>query len=196
VLLLIDNYDSFVHNLARYFQQLGQETHVVRNDAIDAAGVRFMRPSAIVLSPGPCTPEEAGAAVEIVRELRDELPMLGVCLGHQIIARALGASVVRAPRPRHGQTSSIEHRSAGLFTGLPQPLKVCRYHSLVVDPGSLPAELRPTAWAEDQLLMAFEHVERPIYGVQFHPEALLTQCGYELLANFLRLAGIPWQAPV
>ena len=190
MILLIDNYDSFVHNLARYFQQLGQETLVVRNDAIDADGVRGLRPSAIVLSPGPCAPEQAGRALEIVRALRDEVPMLGVCLGHQIIARALGASVIRAPRPVHGQTSPVAHGGVGLFAGLPSPLTVCRYHSLVVDPPSLPAELHPTAWAEGQLLMAFEHAERPIYGVQFHPEAILTECGYELLANFLRLIGI------
>jgi anthranilate synthase/aminodeoxychorismate synthase-like glutamine amidotransferase len=190
MLLLIDNYDSFVHNLARYFQQLGQETQVVRNDAIDADGVRRLRPSAVVLSPGPCAPEQAGAAVEIVRDLGDEVPILGVCLGHQVIARALGASVVRASRPVHGQTSAIEHGAVGLFAGLPSPLTVCRYHSLVVDPASLPPELRPTAWTTGRLLMAFEHAERPIYGVQFHPEAILTACGYELLANFLRLAGL------
>lgn len=189
MLLLIDNYDSFVHNLARYFQQLGQETVVVRNDAIDADGVRRLRPAAVVLSPGPCAPEQAGAAVSLVRALWDELPMLGVCLGHQIIAEALGAKIVQASRPVHGQTSLITHGGQGLFANLPSPLDVCRYHSLVVEPASLPASLQPIAWTEDGVLMAFQRTDRPVCGVQFHPEAILTEGGYELLANFLRMAG-------
>lgn len=191
MLLLIDNYDSFVHNLARYLERLGQETEVVRNDAIDVAKVRQMRPAAVVLSPGPCTPHEAGASLEIIRNLHAELPILGVCLGHQVIAEALGGSVVRAPAPVHGQSSAIRHDGTGLFTGLPSPLTVGRYHSLVVEPATLPKALRPTAWTHDGVLMAFEHVSLPIYGVQFHPESILTECGYELLANFLRLAGLP-----
>ena len=191
MLLLIDNYDSFVHNLARYFERLGQTTHVVRNDAIDAAGVRAMRPAAIVLSPGPCTPREAGASLEIVRALHTSLPMLGVCLGHQVIAEALGGRVVRSPVPRHGQASPISHRGDGLFAGVPSPLDVGRYHSLVVEPDSLPAELRATAWTEDRILMALEHATWPVYGVQFHPESILTEHGYDLLANFLRLARVP-----
>jgi len=190
MILLIDNYDSFVHNLARYFERLGQQTCVVRNDAIDAAGVRAMRPDAVVLSPGPCSPQQAGASLEIVRTLAGELPLLGVCLGHQAIAEALGGRIVRADRPVHGQTSPVVHEGTGLFAGLPSPLVACRYHSLVVDPGSLPDELRPTAWTEDNVLMAFEHTSLPVFGVQFHPEAILTQCGFELLANFLKLAGI------
>jgi anthranilate synthase component II len=190
MLLLIDNYDSFVHNLARYFQRLGQKTVVVRNDAIDAEEARRMRPEALVLSPGPCAPEQAGASLGVIRELSGELPMLGVCLGHQSIAQALGAAIVRAPRPWHGQASRIEHAGAGLFSGLAAPMTVGRYHSLVVDAESLPATLRPTAWTEDGLLMAFEHTELPLYGVQFHPESILTDGGYELLANFLRLAGL------
>jgi len=189
MLLLIDNYDSFVHNLARYFERLGQQTCVVRNDAIDAAGVRAMRPDAVVLSPGPCMPQQAGASLDIVRTLVGELPLLGVCLGHQVIAEALGGRIVRADRPVHGQTSPVMHEGTGLFAGLPAPLVACRYHSLVVDPDSLPYELRPTAWTEDNVLMAFEHTSLPVFGVQFHPEAILTQCGYELLANFLKLAG-------
>jgi len=192
--LLIDNYDSFVHNLARYFERLGQRTCVVRSDAIDAAGVRDMRPDAVVLSPGPCTPQKAGTSLEIVRTLVGEIPMLGVCLGHQVIAEALGGRIVRAARPVHGQTSPIVHEGTGLFAGLPSPLVACRYHSLVVEPKSLPADLRPTAWTEDRTLMALEHTSLPVFGVQFHPEAILTQCGYELLANFLKLAGVAVEA--
>ena len=145
----------------------------------------------MILSPGPCAPDQAGATLEMVRALGDEVPMLGVCLGHQIVAQALGARIVRAPRPVHGQTSQITHDGTGLFANLPTPLAVCRYHSLVVEPQSLPPELRPTAWTDDGLLMAFEHANRPLFGVQFHPEAILTQGGYELLANFLRLVGLP-----
>ena len=191
MLLLIDNYDSFAHNLARYFLRLGQPTRVLRNDAIDAAGVRAMRPAAIVLSPGPCTPREAGASLEIVRALHTELPILGVCLGHQVIAEALGGRIVRSPAPLHGQTSQITHDGAGLFAGVPSPLTVGRYHSLVVEPVSLPQELNATAWTEDRVLMAFQHHGLPVCGVQFHPESILTQHGYDLLANFLRLAGLP-----
>jgi para-aminobenzoate synthetase component II len=190
MLLLIDNYDSFVHNLARHFERLGQETRVVRNDAIDVDGVRALRPRAIVLSPGPCTPQESGASLEIVRELHREIPMLGVCLGHQAIAEALGGRVVRATLPVHGRASRMTHHGVGLFERIPSPLAVARYHSLVVEPSSLPKELRATAWTDDEVLMAFEHECYPIFGVQFHPESILTECGYELLANFLRLARI------
>jgi anthranilate synthase/aminodeoxychorismate synthase-like glutamine amidotransferase len=190
MLLLIDNYDSFVHNLARYFERLGQDTIVVRNDAIDVEHVREMQPAAVVLSPGPCTPHEAGASLDIVRRLHAELPILGVCLGHQVIAEALGGSVVRAPMPVHGQASKIRHNGAGVFAGVPSPLAVGRYHSLVVEPVSLPDDLQPTAWTDDGVLMAFEHQRFPVFGVQFHPESILTESGYELLANFLQLAGV------
>jgi len=190
MLLLIDNYDSFVHNLARYFERLGQETLVVRNDAIDVAGVRALRPQAVVLSPGPCTPREAGASLDIVCKLHREFPMLGVCLGHQAIAEALGGRVVRAPVPVHGRASQISHHGGGLFQSMPSPLTVGRYHSLVVEPMSLPAELRATAWTEDGVLMAFEHAYYPVFGVQFHPESILTDHGYTLLTNFLRLGGV------
>jgi len=190
MLLLIDNYDSFVHNLARYFERLGQETVVVRNDKVDPEGVRGLRPGAIVLSPGPCTPQEAGVSLEIVRQLYAEFPILGVCLGHQVIAEALGGRVVRAPEPVHGRASLIRHNGIGLFTGIPSPLAVGRYHSLVADPVTLPDELRPAAWTEDCVLMALEHVRYPVYGVQFHPESILTQHGYSLLSNFLKLAGL------
>jgi len=190
MLLLIDNYDSFVHNLARYFERLGQETRVVRNDAVDVAAVRAMRPGAVVISPGPCTPKEAGVSLEIVRELHGELPILGVCLGHQAIAEALGGDVVRAPVPVHGQASQIRHDGKGLFRSIPSPLKVGRYHSLVVEPATLPSMLRATSWTDDGVMMSFEHIDFPVYGVQFHPESILTEHGYELLANFLELAGL------
>jgi anthranilate synthase/aminodeoxychorismate synthase-like glutamine amidotransferase len=190
MILLVDNYDSFVHNLGRYFERLGQPTQIVRNDDIDSAGVRAMKPAAIVISPGPCTPREAGASLDIVRALHTEIPMLGVCLGHQVIAEALGSLIVRAAAPVHGRASRIEHDGAGLFAGVHSPLTVGRYHSLVVDPATLPSNLRPTAWAEDNALMAFEHNKLPIFGVQFHPESILTECGYDLLDNFLRLAGL------
>lgn len=190
MILLIDNYDSFVYNLARYFERLGQETVVVRNDAIDAAGVRELGPAAVALSPGPCTPSEAGCSLEIVREFCDSLPILGVCLGHQTIAQALGGRVVRAREPVHGRTSEIEHEGTGLFSGLPQPLTVCRYHSLVVAEDSLPAELAVTARTVDGTVMALAHREWPVFGVQFHPEAVLTEGGYGLLANFLSAAGL------
>jgi anthranilate synthase/aminodeoxychorismate synthase-like glutamine amidotransferase len=190
MILLIDNYDSFAHNLARYIERLGPRVRVVRNDAIEVDTVRELSPSAIVLSPGPCTPREAGASIEIVRQLGGDLPMLGVCLGHQVIAEAFGGRVGRAPRPVHGQTSHIIHDSTGLFAGVPSPLQVARYHSLIADDDSLPTSLRTTARTADGVLMAFEHVDHPVYGVQFHPESILTECGYELLANFLQLAGI------
>jgi anthranilate synthase/aminodeoxychorismate synthase-like glutamine amidotransferase len=189
MILLIDNYDSFVHNLARYFERLGQRTIVVRNDAIDVPAVQAMRPNAIVLSPGPCTPREAGASLEIVRQLHREVPILGVCLGHQVIAEALGAMVVAARTPVHGRASVVEHNSRGLFEGVPSPLRAGRYHSLVVEPESLPTGLQPTAWTADGVLMALAHGRWPLYGVQFHPESILTQYGYDLLANFLRIAG-------
>lgn len=191
MLLLIDNYDSFVHNLARYFERLEQETRVVRNDAVDVAAVRALGPRAIVLSPGPCTPHEAGVSLAIVRELCEEYPILGVCLGHQVIGEAFGGCVVRAPQPVHGRASQIRHDGRRLFESVPSPLQVGRYHSLVVEPATLPAELRATAWTDDGVLMAFEHVRYLVFGVQFHPESILTQHGYEMLANFLRLAGVP-----
>lgn len=190
MLLVVDNYDSFVHNLARYFERLGQQTVVVRNDRIDVDGARRLRPQAIVLSPGPCTPNEAGVSLELVQQLYDEVPILGVCLGHQAIAVALGGTIVRASEPVHGRTSRIIHKGAGLFDGVPSPFSVGRYHSLVADSGTLPNCLRPTAWTEHDVLMAFEHETLPVFGVQFHPESILTEYGFDLLANFLRLAGI------
>ena len=198
MLLLIDNYDSFVHNLARYFRRLGQETLVVRNDAIDATGARKLAPEAIVISPGPCSPNEAGSSLEIVRELTGEVPILGVCLGHQAIAAALGGKVVRAREPMHGRTSAVLHNGLGLFAGLPSPLSACRYHSLVVEESTLPECLEATAYTADGVVMALAHREHPVFGVQFHPEAILTEGGFTLLTNFLRLASleVPLRAPL
>ncbi|MCA9232641.1 MAG: aminodeoxychorismate/anthranilate synthase component II [Planctomycetales bacterium] len=190
MLLLIDNYDSFVHNLARYFERLGQETVVVRNDALDIAKVFELQPSAIVLSPGPCTPDEAGVSLGLVREFHDKLPILGICLGHQTIAAALGARVLRSNEPMHGRTSSVHHGKTPLFSQIPSPFTACRYHSLVVDPQTLSKRMLVTARTDDGTVMAIEHVEYPVFGVQFHPEAVLTEHGYQLLANFLSLAGL------
>lgn len=186
MILLIDNYDSFVHNLARYFEELGEETVVVRNDAIDLESAVALRPGQIVLSPGPCTPREAGICVDLTRLVGGRIPILGVCLGHQCLGEAFGGRVVRG-RPVHGKVSAIEHEGVDLFSGLPAPLVVTRYHSLVVDPESLPPELVPLAWAPDGTLMALRHRTMPAWGVQFHPEAVLTTAGHALLANFLSL---------
>ena len=197
MILLIDNYDSFVYNLGRYFQRLGHEVRVVRNTAIDAAGVAALAPDAIVLSPGPCTPERAGCSLELVRKLHGRIPMLGVCLGHQAIAAALGGRVVRAKEPVHGRTSAVYHRGLGLFSGLPDPLVVGRYHSLVVKDDTLPDCLEVTARLGDGTVMAIQHRSLPVVGLQFHPESILTECGYQLLAAFLRVAGlsVPRQLP-
>jgi len=196
MILLIDNYDSFVFNLARYLQRLGHETRVVRNTAIDAEGVRALAPEGVVLSPGPCTPREAGCSLEVVRRLHAELPMLGVCLGHQAIAEALGGRVVRAPEPVHGRTSPVHHDGRGLFAGLPNPIVGCRYHSLVVDGPSLPACLEVSARTADGVVMALRHRSLPVVGVQFHPESILTDTGYALLAAWLRMAGLSVPAEV
>ena len=204
MLCLIDNYDSFVYNLARYFVELGCETQVIRNDAITVAEIRELGPAAIVISPGPCTPLEAGISLNLIRELSDSIPILGVCLGHQAIAAAFGGQVVRALEPVHGRASLIEHSQTDLFAELPNPLRVARYHSLVVDEPTLPRDLIITARTADGVPMAMRHRTRRLYGVQFHPESVLTQFGRPLLANFLRLAGVEpqpcwisdWQEPV
>lgn len=190
MILLLDNYDSFVHNLARYLARLGQETVVLRNDSIDVAGVRKLQPDAIVLSPGPCTPNEAGISLDLIRQLHREVPILGICLGHQAIAAALDGRVIRAPEPVHGRTSQVQHKNEGIFTGLPNPLTVCRYHSLVVEESSLPPELKVTAHSSDGVVMGLEHRRFPVVGLQFHPESILTDCGYDLLAAFLSRAGL------
>jgi len=186
VIVLIDNYDSFVYNLARYLEELGESTTVLRNDALSVGEVLDQAPSHVVLSPGPCTPGEAGICVELCRAAGDQVPVLGVCLGHQCLAAAFGARVVRGT-PVHGKVSRVRHDGSDLFTGLPDPLQVTRYHSLVVDPGSLPPELLPLARTEEGANMALRHRSRPAWGVQFHPEACLTEHGHALLANFLAL---------
>ena len=191
MIVLIDNYDSFVHNLARYFERLGQPTRVLRNDAVDAAGVIAMRPDAIVLSPGPCTPDKAGHAMEIVRGCWEQTPILGVCLGHQIIAQALGGKIIRAIRPMHGVASPIVHDGKGVFAGIPSPMTIGRYHSLIVEEASLPAEFEVSARSEENEMMSLRHRTKPVVGVQFHPESILSEQGYALLAGFLRLAGLP-----
>jgi anthranilate synthase/aminodeoxychorismate synthase-like glutamine amidotransferase len=191
---LIDNYDSFVHNLARYFRRLGQETRVLRNDAVAVSAIRELRPAAIVLSPGPCTPNETGCCVDIVRELHAEVPLLGICLGHQTIAAALGGAVIRAREPRHGRASDIYHDAEGVFAGLPNPLRGCRYHSLVVEESSLPECLRVSARTAAGVVMAIRHVRFPVVGLQFHPESILTECGDRILAAFLRRCGLEVQS--
>ena len=189
-ILLVDNYDSFVFNLARYLQELGCETTVVRNDAVSFDEIDQTQPDAIVLSPGPCTPAESGICVELIRRQLRTTPILGVCLGHQAIAVALGGNVIRAPRPVHGQASQLEHSGTGLFDNCPNPLFVGRYHSLIVEESSLHQELTVTSRTDDGILMSFAHHQFPVFGVQFHPESILTDSGHLILANFLRLAGI------
>ncbi len=189
MLLLIDNYDSFAHNLARYLTRLGAEVRVVRNDTVRVADVLSLKPAAVVLSPGPCTPNEAGCSLEIVRRCGDRLPILGVCLGHQAIVAAYGGRIVRT-EPMHGRTSVIEHDGQGIFLGVPNPFSGCRYHSLVAERSSLPEQLEVSAETKEGLIMAVRHRERPIVGLQFHPEAILTEHGYALLANFLKMAGV------
>jgi anthranilate synthase/aminodeoxychorismate synthase-like glutamine amidotransferase len=190
VILLIDNYDSFVYNLARYLCELGCSTRVVRNDALSVDQIERMAPQAVVISPGPCAPAQAGISVELVRKLSPSIPLLGVCLGHQAIGEALGAHIARAPAPVHGFSCPVHHDSSRLFAGLPNPLHAGRYHSLCIIEETLPSELRVTARAEDGVVMAIEHVSRPTFGVQFHPESVLTECGHRLLANFLSAVGL------
>ena len=189
--LLIDNYDSFVHNLARYLRELGQSVEVCRNDAIALDAIAAARPRYIVISPGPCRPEQAGISLEVVRRFAGEIPLLGVCLGHQCIAQAFGGRVMRAERVMHGKTSAVMHDGRGIFRGVPSPFRATRYHSLVAEPGSLPAELEVTARSEDGVIMAIRHRKLAVAGVQFHPEAVLTEHGHRLLQNFLD--GSAWQ---
>ncbi len=195
MILLVDNYDSFVHNLARYFERLGQQTRVVRNDAITTREIELLAPQAIVLSPGPGTPNEAGCSLDVVRQLAGTAPILGICLGHQAIGAAFGGRVVRAFEPVHGRTSEIFHAGQSVLDGLPNPFVACRYHSLVVERATLPDCLEVTAWTADGTIMAFAHRQWPVVGLQFHPESILTPLGYLLLAGFLRLAGIASREP-
>jgi anthranilate synthase component II len=189
MILLIDNYDSFVYNLARYVRELGEVPLVRRHDAVTVDEIGALGPSHIIISPGPCTPAEAGISTEVVRQLGDRIPVLGVCLGHQCIGAAYGAEIVRAGRPMHGKPSRIHHQAQGLFAGLPSPFTATRYHSLVIAPASVPPELKVTATSEDGEIMAVQHASNPVYGVQFHPESVLSEQGYRLLDHFLH--GIP-----
>ncbi len=183
--LLVDNYDSFTYNLFQYLGELGAETRVVRNDELSADEALATGVEAIVISPGPGTPDEAGISLELVRKAAGRVPLLGVCLGHQAIGQAFGGRVVRAPTLMHGKTSEIRHDGRGLFVGLPQPFTATRYHSLIVDRSSVPEALEVSAWTEDGLVMGLRHRECPIEGVQFHPESILTTAGKDLLRNFL-----------
>ena len=188
MVLLIDNYDSFVHNLARYVRELGEEAVVVRNDKVTLDDIAALRPERIILSPGPCTPGEAGVSTGVVQRFGPVKPVLGVCLGHQCIGAAYGAEIVRAGKPVHGRTSEVIHDGSGVFAGIGSPLIGARYHSLVIAHGSLPPALRLVGYAtDDGEIMAVEHVMHPVYGVQFHPESAATRHGHDLIANFLRL---------
>jgi len=192
MLLLLDNYDSFTYNLYHYLGELGQQAVVRRNDALSADEVLAMKPDAIVISPGPCDPDHAGISLDLVRAAAGVCPILGVCLGHQAVAQAFGGHIVRAKTVMHGKLSAIEHRGQGIFEGLPCPFSATRYHSLVAEPASLPACLEATAWTADGVIMAIEHKDLPVYGVQFHPESIETEHGHRLLGNFL--ARIPAKA--
>jgi anthranilate synthase/aminodeoxychorismate synthase-like glutamine amidotransferase len=190
MLLVIDNYDSFTYNLVQYLGELGAQPTVRRNDAITVAGVLAGSYAGIVISPGPGTPQDAGVSLEIIRHLSGIVPILGVCLGHQAIGEAFGGLVVRAPKPVHGKASEVTHDGQGVFDGLPQPLSVGRYHSLMVEREHLPAELQITAQTREGLIMGLRHKQLAVEGVQFHPESVLTSCGKQMLANFVRQCGV------
>lgn len=192
MLVLIDNYDSFTYNLVQYFGQLGVIPTVFRNDKITVAELEAMAPERLVISPGPCTPNEAGISCDAIRAFAGHIPVLGVCLGHQSIGQVFGGDIVRAKTLMHGKTSPILHDNRGLFTGLPNPFEATRYHSLVIAPASLPACLERTAWTEDGDIMGVRHTEFTVEGVQFHPESILTNSGMRLLENFLATSGGRW----
>jgi anthranilate synthase component 2 len=185
MLLLLDNYDSFTYNLYQYLSELGADVLVKRNDDLSIGDVAALAPEKIVISPGPCTPNEAGISVALIRELGGSVPILGVCLGHQSIGAAYGGAVVRAPQVMHGKTSAIHHGGAGVFAGLPQPFQATRYHSLIVRRDDLPDCLEVTAWTADGLIMGLRHRQHAVEGVQFHPESIMTDAGKALLRNFL-----------
>jgi para-aminobenzoate synthetase component 2 len=185
MVFLLDNYDSFTYNLAQYLGELGQEVEVRRNDCVSVAEIEALRPAALVISPGPCTPDEAGVSVPAVRHFAGKLPIFGVCLGHQAIAQAFGGRIVRAPILMHGKTSPIEHDGRTIFRNLPQSFAATRYHSLVLDPSTVPDGLEVSARSPDGVIMALRHRRYPIEGVQFHPESILTLAGKQLLSNFL-----------
>ena len=188
MILMIDNYDSFTYNLVQYLGELGQQLIVRRNDAITVEGARRLRPSAIVISPGPGRPADAGVSNALIRALAGSVPILGVCLGHQCIGEVFGGEVVRAARPMHGKTSKIYHANAGVLKGLPNPFEATRYHSLIVKRDTLPPTLTVTGWTAEREIMALQHARLRVYGVQFHPESILTAAGKDLLKNFLRLS--------
>jgi anthranilate synthase component 2 len=190
MILVIDNYDSFTYNLVHYLNELGAETLVYRNDALSVEEALGLKPQGILLSPGPCTPNEAGICLELLAAAPDDLPILGVCLGHQAIGQAYGGDVVRAKAIMHGKTSAIHHEGKGIFAGLPEPVTATRYHSLSVEKSTLPEVLEVTAWTEDGEIMGFQHKTKPVHGVQFHPESIATEGGHAMLANFLKLAGV------
>lgn len=187
MLLMIDNYDSFTYNLVQYFGELGEDVRVFRNDKITIKEIEGMSPERIVISPGPCTPREAGISIDVIRHFAGKIPILGVCLGHQSIGAAFGGEIVRAPRLMHGKTSMIHHDGKTIFEGLPNPFEATRYHSLVIKKETLPECLEITAWTEEGEIMGVRHREFVIEGVQFHPESILTRVGKDLLRNFLRL---------
>jgi anthranilate synthase/aminodeoxychorismate synthase-like glutamine amidotransferase len=187
VILLLDNYDSFTYNLAQYLGELGCQVEVHRNDRISVEQIAQRKPERIVISPGPCTPQEAGICVELIQKLAGKIPILGVCLGHQAIGAAFGGKIIRAPKLFHGKTSQIRHDGSGVFRGLPNPFTATRYHSLIVERKSLPAVLQVTAETDDEIIMGMQHREYPLMGVQFHPESVLTDSGKQLLKNFLSL---------
>jgi len=193
MITIIDNYDSFTYNLVHYFGDLGVEARVYRNDEKTAAEVIGESPEAIVMSPGPCTPNEAGICLDLVRENKGRIPLLGVCLGHQTIGQAFGGRVIRAPILMHGKLSKIYHQGTSLFRGLPDGFEATRYHSLIVEADTLPECLAVTAKTSDGLIMALEHRSEPVFGVQFHPESIASENGHAILANFLMLAGVLWQ---
>ena len=195
MILVVDNYDSFTYNLVHYLAELGAPTTVIRNDAMSAAEALSLKPQAVLLSPGPCTPNEAGVCLDLIAQAADDLPIFGVCLGHQAIGQAFGGRVVRAKTLMHGKTSPIHHKGEGVFAGLRDGFTAARYHSLAVLDDPLPDSLQVTAWTDDGEIMGVKHRTRPIFGVQFHPESIATEGGHQLLANFLDLAGVA-RAPV
>ena len=190
MILVVDNYDSFTYNLVHYLAELGAETHVIRNDDLTVDEAWALKPEAILLSPGPCAPDQAGIRRPILTTAPDDMPILGVCLGHQAIGQAFGGDVIRAGTLMHGKTSPITHDGRGLFKGLPSPFTATRYHSLAISRATLPNTLDVTAWTEDGEIMGVQHHERPIHGVQFHPESIATEHGHDLIANFLDLANV------
>jgi anthranilate synthase component 2 len=190
MILVVDNYDSFTYNLVHYLAELGAETHVIRNDDLTVDEAWALKPEAVLLSPGPCAPDQAGICLPILTTAPDDMPILGVCLGHQAIGQAFGGDVIRAKTLMHGKTSPITHDGRGLFKGLPSPFTATRYHSLAISRATLPNTLDVTAWTDDGEIMGVQHHARPIHGVQFHPESIATEHGHDLIANFLDLANV------